>query len=34
MKISAGFWSQENQALDGASKFRVNYTFRVTFNKP
>lgn len=30
MKIMLGFRTQENEALDGATKFRVNYTFEVT----
>lgn len=34
MKISVAFRTQENEGLDAASKFRVNYTFRVTAKKP
>ncbi len=30
MKIMLGFRTQENEALDGNTKFRVNYTFEVT----
>jgi hypothetical protein len=30
MKIMLGFRTQENEAMDGATKFRVNYTFEVT----
>lgn len=34
MKILIGFRTQENEGLDGAAKFRVNYTFKVTAKMP
>jgi hypothetical protein len=34
MRILIGFRTQENEGLDGAAKFRVNYTFKVTAKMP
>jgi hypothetical protein len=34
MKILIGFYTQENEGMDGNTKFRVNYGFKVTAKMP